>query len=56
MATGVYLWKGLLSIGQSGTSATFNDANRSIVIDDTPAAYSTFNRLAIRNASTSVSC
>lgn len=51
---GTYLWKGLLSIGQSGTSATFSDSNRSIVVDDTPAVYSTFNRLAIRNASSSV--
>lgn len=51
---GSYLWKGLLSIGQSGTSATFSDSNRTIVIDDTPAVYSSFNRIAIRNASTSV--
>jgi len=51
---GGFLWKGLLSIGQSGTSATFSDSNKAIVIDDCPATYSTFNRIAIRNAGSSV--
>jgi hypothetical protein len=52
--TGVYLWKGLMSIGQTGTSATFSDSNKNINIDDTPAAQATFNRIEVNNASTSL--
>jgi hypothetical protein len=50
---GVYLWKGLMSIGQSGTSATFSDSNKTIIIDDCPATYAAFNKIEIQNASTS---
>lgn len=50
---GTFLWKGLLSIGQTGTSCTFSDANKTIVIDDTPAVTSTFNAIEIHHASTS---
>jgi hypothetical protein len=51
---GTFLWKGLMSLGQSGTSATFSDSNKSIVIDDAAHTYLDFNKIAIRNASTSV--
>lgn len=51
---GTYLWKGLMSLGQSGTSATFSDSNKTIIIDDAAKTYLAFNRIAIRNASTSV--
>jgi hypothetical protein len=50
---GTFLWKGLMSIGQSGTSATFSDSNKAITIDDAPKTYTAFNKIEIRNASTS---
>ena len=51
---GTFLWKGLMSLGQSGTSTTFSDSNKSISIDDTAKTYLAFNKIEIRNASTSV--
>lgn len=49
-----FLWKGLMSLGQSGTSATFTASNQNIKIDDTAKTYAGFNKIEIRNASTSV--
>ena len=49
-----FLWKGLMSLGQSGTSATFAASNQNIKIDDTAKTYPAFNKIEIRNASTSV--
>jgi len=49
-----FLWKGLMSIGQVGTSTTFVASNQTIVIDDTAKVYQGFNKLEIRHASTSV--
>jgi len=51
---GTFLWKGLMSVGQSGTSATFSDSNKSITIDDCPRTYPAFNKIEVRNASTSM--
>ena len=51
---GVFLWKGLMSLGLSGTSATFTDSNETILIDDTPSTYAAFNKIEIDNASTSI--
>jgi len=51
---GTFLWKGLMSIGQSGTSTTFSDSNKSIAIDDTAKTYAAFNKIEIRNASSSI--
>lgn len=51
---GTFLWKGLMSLGQSGTSATFSDSNKTIVIDDTAKVASTFNKIEIRHASSSI--
>lgn len=51
---GTYLWKGLLSFGQSGASATFSDSNKTIVIDDAAKTYAAFNKIEINHASTSV--
>ena len=51
---GVYLWKGLLSLGTSGTSVTFSDANETIIIDDCPYTYPAFNKVEVNNASSSV--
>lgn len=51
---GVYLWKGLMSIGQSGTSATFSDSNKTVIIDDAAKTYLAFNRIEVNNSSTSL--
>ena len=51
---GGYLWKGLLSLGQSGTSLTFSDSNVSVFIDDTPRVSSAFNKIQILNSSSSI--
>jgi len=51
---GGYLWKGLMSLGLSGTSATFSDSNKAIRIDDTPRVVAGFNKIEINNSSTSV--
>jgi len=53
-AAGTYLWKGLLSLGTSGTSVTFSDSNSTIIIDDCPHTYASFNKIEINNASSSV--
>lgn len=51
---GGFLWKGLFSFGQSGTSLTFSDSNKTIFLDDTPRVRADFNKMQILNASTSV--
>lgn len=51
---GGYLWKGLFSLGQSGTSLTFSDSNKAIFIDDTPRVAAGFNKIEINNASSSI--
>jgi len=51
---GGYLWKGLFSLGQTGTSVTFSDSNVSIFVDDTPRVNPNFNRMEINNSSSSV--
>jgi hypothetical protein len=53
-SAGTYLWKGLLSLGTSGTSVTFSDSNTTIIIDDCPHTYAAFNLIEINNASSSV--
>ncbi len=52
---GGYLWKGLFSFGQSGTSLAFSDSNVNIFIDDTPRVAAGFNTMQILNSSSSVS-
>lgn len=51
---GAYLWKGLLSFGQSGTAVDFRDSNANIVLDICPRVYTTFNKIEINNASSRV--
>lgn len=51
---GTILWKGLLSFGQAGTSVTFTDSNKTIIVDDTPKAYLAFNKIEVNHASSSV--
>lgn len=51
---GGYKWKGLFSFGQSATSVTFSDSNKTIFVDDTPRVRPTFNKIEVNNASSSV--
>lgn len=51
---GSYAWKGLLSFGQTATSATFSDSNKTINIVDMKFVYAAFNKIEVHNASTSV--
>ena len=48
---GTFLWKGLMSLGLSATSASFTDSNKSITIDDAAKTYADFNKVEINNAS-----
>jgi hypothetical protein len=52
--TGGYLWKGLLSIGTAAASVYFDAANENINVDDTRKVTDDFNRIEIRNASSTV--
>lgn len=49
-----YLWKGLLSFGNSTNACDFRDSNVSVTIDDTPRTYASFNKIEINNASSRV--
>jgi|PlaIllAssembly_1097288.scaffolds.fasta_scaffold13254_6 hypothetical protein len=51
---GSYLWKGMMALGQDATAVDFRDANRNVVIDDTPRTYAAFNRVEVRHASSRV--
>jgi hypothetical protein len=51
---GGYLWKGLMTIGTATSAAYFEDSNKVISIDDTPRTYPDFNKIEIRNASSTV--
>jgi len=51
---GTYLWKGLMSFGQTGATAGFSDSNKTILVDDTPAVYAHFNKIEINGASSTV--
>jgi len=56
---GIYLFKGRIGIGYDASTATatacsFVDANKTILIDDTPRVLSTFNRIEINHASSVV--
>ena len=49
-----YLWKGLMSFGNSTNACDFRDSNVSITIEDTPRTYAAFNKVEITNASSRV--
>lgn len=51
---GSYLWKGLMSMGQAGTSATFSDSNKTIAIANMAFVTSTFNKIEVNNVSTDI--
>lgn len=49
-----YLWKGLLSFGNSTNACDFRDSNVNVTIEDTPRTYAAFNRIEISNADSRV--
>lgn len=51
---GSYLWKGLMSLGTSGTSVDFRDANVAFVVDNTEMVSTAFNRIEIVNTASNV--
>jgi len=51
--SGGYLWKGLLNLGYSA-AVYFTDSNKVILIDDTRKVTASFNKIEIRNASSTV--
>jgi hypothetical protein len=51
---GVYRWKGLMSLGVSATGATFSDSNKTILVDDTPAVYTNFNKIEVNHADSDI--
>jgi hypothetical protein len=54
-ATGIYEWKGLMSLGASGTPVSLTDANKTILVQDTPRVSAGFNKIEVTNASSTVS-
>jgi hypothetical protein len=53
-SAGVYIAKGIISLGTSGTAVYFDDANRTINFKDEFLTYSDFNRLEIRNSGSTI--
>lgn len=51
---GGYLLRGVISIGTTASPVYFDDANRAIFINDEYLTYADFNRIEIRNASSTV--
>lgn len=51
---GSYLWKGLMSLGLSGTSVDMRDSNVVLNIDDTEMVGTDFNRIEVHNASSNI--
>jgi len=51
-----YLWKGLMSLGQTGGtfSVTFEDSNKTILIDDTAKTYLSFNKIVVHDTGSTV--
>ena len=51
---GAYLWKGLLRFGTYKTSCDFRDSYVSIIVDDAPRTYESFNKIEIHKNSSRV--
>ena len=51
---GSYLWKGLMSLGLTGTAVDMRDSNVVINIDNTEMVATNFNRIEVNNASSNV--
>jgi hypothetical protein len=49
-----FLWKGLMSLGQVGTGVTFLAENQNIKVDDANRTYRHFNRIELKDTSSSV--
>jgi len=49
-----YLYKGLMSLGITGTLVDMRDANTNISIDNTTKVTSSFNRIEVHNASSNI--
>lgn len=54
LQSGIYLWKGLMSLGLTATAVDFRDENRSIVIDNSINVISTFNKIEVNHASSNI--
>lgn len=51
---GVYMWKGLMSLGYSGVAVDFRDSNRAIFVEDTIKVSSGFNKIEVNEATSRV--
>lgn len=51
---GAYVCQGIISLGSTATATYFDDSSRTVVFGATPLTYADFNRLEIRNASSTV--
>jgi hypothetical protein len=49
-----FLWKGLLTLGTSGTAVDMRDSNVNVTIDDCPRTYAAFNRIEVNNSGSNV--
>lgn len=54
LQSGGYKWKGLMSLGTAATAVDFRDSNKAVIVDDTPRAYLTFNKVEVHNAASIV--
>jgi hypothetical protein len=52
--SGGYLYKGLMSLGFSGTAVDFRDSNTNISVDNTKHVSSAFNRIEVHNVGSRV--
>lgn len=51
---GSYLWKGLMTLGESGTPVDFRDSNIVISIDNTEFVAPAFNRIEVNDATSNI--
>ena len=51
---GGYLYKGKMTLGTTGTAVYFSDANKSILIDNTPKVTANFNTIEVNNAGSTI--
>lgn len=51
---GVYLWKGLMSLGYGGIAVDFQDSNRAIYVENTIKVASTFNKIEVNEVGSRV--
>ncbi len=52
--SGGYLWKGLMSLGLSGSAVIFTDSNVNVFIDNTPKVSAAFNKVEIHHVDSEV--